>query len=158
MKTIFKLNVMASLMLFTSCLTAGLEDLPEFKDANITGVQKVEYRYVSDQISPSDNKPIVKFVDFPRKTSIDNATSTVSIEVTVPAANPSSFPEVERDKCSTSELAVMVSISTGARVFPVGDAPAFGKPGNWSKPNKYMVHAADGSKKEWTVQITNFKK
>lgn len=142
----------------TSCLTAGLDDLPEFEGADITGVQKVEYRFVSDQISPSDNKPIVKFVDFSRTASIDEKSRTVSIDVTVPAANSSTFPEVERQKCSTSELVVMVSISTAARIFPIGNAPSFGKPGNWSKPNKYMVHAADGSKKEWTVQISSFKK
>lgn len=142
----------------TSCLNSGLDDLPEFEEASITGVQKVEYRFVSDQISPSDNKPIVKFVDFPRTTTVDAEKRVVSIDVTVPAANPSSFPQAERDKCSTSELAVMISISTAARVFPIGDAPLFGKPGDWSKPNKYSVQAADGTKKEWTVQITNFKK
>lgn len=154
----YTLSLVLFLMSMTSCLTAGLDDLPEFEGADITGVQKVEYRFVSDQISASDNKPIVKFVDFPRTTSIDTENRIVSIDVTVPAANPSSFPEVERQKCSTSELAVMVSISTAARIFPVGDAPVFGKPGNWSKPNKYMVHAADGTKKEWTVQIASFKK
>lgn len=159
MKAVFKLNMILMVMLFlTSCLTAGLDDIPEFEGADITGVQKVEYRFVSNQISPSDNKPIVKFVDFPRTASIDTENRIVSIDVTVPAANPSSFPDEERMKCSTSELAIMVSISTAARVFPIGDAPMFGKPGNWSRPNKYMVHAADGSKKEWTVQITSFKK
>lgn len=146
------------LLSMTSCLTAGLDDLPEFDGADITGVQKVEYRFISDQISPSDGKPIVKFVDFPRTTSIDKEKRVISISVNVPAANPSSFPQNERDKCSTSELAVMISISTAARVYPVGDAPAFGKPGNWSQPNKYMVQAADGSKKEWIVQIVSFKK
>ncbi|MGL5228500.1 MAG: DUF5018-related domain-containing protein [Bacteroidales bacterium] len=147
-------------ILFTmnSCLTAGLDDLPEFDGADITGVQKVEYRFISDQISPSDGKPVVKFVDFPRSTSIDKVKCIVSVSVTVPTANPSSFPQQERDKCSTSELAIMVSISTAARVFPVGNAPAFGKPGDWSQPNKYIVHAADGTKKEWTVQIVSFKK
>lgn len=147
-------------ILFTmsSCLTAGLDDLPEFDRADIMGVQKVEYRFISDRMSTSDGKPVVKFVDFPQSTSIDKEKCIVSVSVTVPVANPSSFPQQERDKCSTSELAIIVSISTAARVFPVGNAPAFGKPGDWSKPNKYMVHAADGSKKEWTVQIVSFIK
>ncbi|WP_410520867.1 DUF5018-related domain-containing protein [Bacteroides cellulosilyticus] len=26
-----------------------------------------------------------------------------------------------------------------------------GKPGDWSKPNKYEITAADGSKKVWTI-------
>lgn len=144
--------------LFTSCLTAGLENLPEFEEANITGVQKIEYRYISDQLSPTDNKPIVKYVDLSRQTNIDTKTNTVSISVTVPVANPSSFPEEERDKCSASNIAVMVSISTAARVFPVGDSPKFGVPGNWSKPNKYIVQAGDGTKKEWIVQVVSFIK
>lgn len=158
MKKNIYLLIMLMLCLFTSCLTAGLDDLPEFEDANITGVQKVEYRYKSDQLSPTDNQPIVKYIDLPRQINVDNKTNTVSISVTVPAANPSSFPETEREKCSTSNIAVMVSISTAARVFPVGNAPKFGVPGNWTNPNKYIVQAADGTKKEWIVQVVSFKK
>lgn len=147
-----------SMLMMTSCLTAGLDDLPEFEDAEITGIQKVEYRYMSDQVSPSDGRPIVKYVDFPRATNIDKENRIVSISVTVPAANPSSFPEKEREKCSVANIAVMTSISTAARILPIGDAPLFGVPGDWSKPNKYVVKAANGSKKEWTVQVVSFKK
>lgn len=44
----------ASLALTTSCLKKDLEELPTFDENNITGVTKVEYRYISNEKSAND--------------------------------------------------------------------------------------------------------
>ena len=158
MKTFSNLLIITLMFALSSCLTSGLEDLPEFEYADITGVQKVEYRYISNEISTTDNQPIVKYVNLPRVTKIDKETRTVTLEVTVPAANASSFPESERIKVSTSELCVMVTISTAAKITPLNGSPLLGVPGDWSKTNEYRVLAADGRVKDWKIQITKLTK
>ena len=40
-----------SLMVFTSCLRHGLEELPVFEDKDIASVQRVEYRFIGDRVS-----------------------------------------------------------------------------------------------------------
>lgn len=143
----------------TSCLKKNLEDLPEFEENDITGINRVEYRFISDEISNASGQNIVKFVNLPIKgtPAINNENKTVSFEVNVPAAN-TSFTEAERNKVSLSNLTVIVNLSTAARIFPIGDAPKLGVPGDWSKPNKYRVEAANGNSAEWTIQVTTLNK
>ena len=43
-----------------ACLKSNLEELPAFEENDITGVDRVEYRYVSDELSKASNQPIVK--------------------------------------------------------------------------------------------------
>ena len=76
----------------------------------------------------------------------------MSIDVTVPVAE-GDFTEEERAKVSLDNIAVMASISTAARVTPLDGSPKLGVPGDWSKPNKYLVTAANGNEKEWTIQV-----
>lgn len=141
----------------TSCLKSGLDDLPEFEENDITGVQRVEYAYISDEISPASGQKITKYVELGNTTTIDTQARTVKISVTVPAAS-ASFPQTEHDKCAKSNISVMISISTAARVTPVGNAPKMGVAGDWSKPNKYLIIAANGAESEWTVEVTDFTK
>ena len=60
-----------------------------------------------------------------------------------------------RLKVDKTNLAVIVSVSTAARVSPVGDAPRLGTPGNWSSAHKYRIEAANGNSAEWTIEVTN---
>ncbi|WP_341216879.1 hypothetical protein [uncultured Wocania sp.] len=138
----------------TSCLKSDLEDLPEFDLKDIVGVQRVEYRYVSDEVSPVDGEKVVKFVTLSHSTTIDDTTNKVTLQVSVPAASEN-FSETERNNVSKSNIAVMVSISTAAIIKPVGDAPLLGVPGDWSAPNSYTVWAADGTSKNWTIEVEN---
>lgn len=157
MKKYSYLFLLFLLVSMTSCLKSGMDDLPEFEDSNITGVQKVEYRYVSDEISPASGQNITKYVELSKTQVIDTDAKTVKISVTVPEAS-ASFPAAEHAKCSKSNIAVMISVSTAARVTSVGDAPKMGVPGDWSKANKYVIVAANGTKSEWTVEVTDLKK
>ena len=51
MKKYSYLLFLSILFTLSSCLTGGLEDLPEFEENEISGVQRVEYRYISDEVS-----------------------------------------------------------------------------------------------------------
>ena len=136
------------IILFSSCLKGGLENLPEFEDCNITGVQKVEYRF--------EQSNIIKYTALNAKVTIQE--NQVSIEVSVPTAS-GDFTEDVRDGVSLTKIAVMVTLSTAARIAPIGDSPKLGVPGDYSKPNKYLVTAADGkTQKEWTIVITKLIK
>ena len=104
---------------FNSCLKSNLEELPAFEENDVTNVDRVEYRFISDEISKASNQKIVKFINLTvNKKEINKTDKTVRIEVTVPAAN-SDFPTVERDKVSKANLTVILSVSTAARVFPI---------------------------------------
>lgn len=141
---------MLSVVSFTSCLKAGLDDFPAYTEANITTVNKVEYRYISSSISGASGQPIVKFVELSRQAAIDAKQASINITVT----KPSNFPADQQNALSAEKLVVVVGLSTAARLTPIGDAPLMGVPGNWSKPNRYLVTAADGTKKEWTISLT----
>jgi hypothetical protein len=52
----------------------------------------------------------------------------------------------------------MVTISTAAKITPLNGSPLLGVPGDWSKTNEYRVLAADGSVKDWKIQITKLTK
>ncbi|RHO74400.1 hypothetical protein DW083_03200 [Parabacteroides sp. AF48-14] len=143
---------------FTSCLTGGMNDLPEFEENDITGIYRVEYRYISDDVNPaSGEKNVVKVELGKSNIVIDDQAGTISFDVSVPAAG-GSFPAAEREKCTVNNIGVMVSISTAARLSPVGESPVLGIPGDWSKPNKYIVTAANGAQKEWTISVSKFTK
>ena len=43
-KILYCLTLVFSALLFSSCLKGGLEDLPEYEDAEITSVSAVRYR------------------------------------------------------------------------------------------------------------------
>lgn len=154
-KIMYLLGFLGFCLFMTSCLKGGLEDLPEYEEAEILGIQRVEYRYYGDDVSNIDGENLVEKVALNVTTTIEG--SIVSINVTVPEADVS-FTEEERSKVSLTNLAVMASISTAARVTPLDGAPKLGIPGDWSKPNKYLVTAANGNEKEWTIQIVSLNK
>ena len=81
------------------------------------------------------------------KQFIENGTCDITVTI------PSNFPAADLDNISASELVVAVSISTAAIISPMGGSPALGTPADWSVPHKYMVEAADKSKKEWTITV-----
>jgi hypothetical protein len=144
-------------LLFTSCLKSNLDDLPEFSDSNIVSVQRVEYRFTSTDVSVASGQNIVKFVTLDKTAKIDATAKTVTIGVTVPAAS-TSFPETERANCAVSNIAVLLQVSTAAKIAPESGSPELGIPGDWTSPHKYIVTAADGTKTEWTVSVTSFTK
>lgn len=149
-RIIYSLLLTVMMISFSSCLTSGLDELPVYEDADITSVSAVTYRYISDEKSPASGQNIVKNVNITYTSDIDPEAAMVKIAVTTPA----NFPEGELTNLSKkSNIVVVVSLSTAARITPLDGAPALGTPADWSKPYKYVVTAADGKQKEWTIRL-----
>ena len=137
MKSLKYIIIAAVLALsFTSCLEYNLKPLDVYDGADITGAY-VYYRYM-------DNS----------KTFPLSGAHAGSKTCNITASLPSNFPEAEKSKISASQLVVAVQISTAAVITPTGGSPALGTPADWSSPHKYIVEAADGSQKEWTITVT----
>ena len=151
MKKIF--NIMAALLLAvisTSCLESNLEELEVYSGNDITGVSGVYYRYYGTDNIPGSGEVKVHQVTLNYgRFSADNEAGTCTFACQL----PSNFPAAERANFSLSNVVVNINLSTAATVRPIEGSPKFGVPGDWSKPNKYVVTAANGSGKEWTCTL-----
>ena len=154
-KEIYNLVLMCVVFSLSSCLKSGLDDLPEYEDANITTVSGVYHRYYSDEIEPSTGEARIKDASLTvGDVRITNDDCTVKTTLTL----PSDFPTIETGKVTLNNLVVIVGLSSAARIYPINGAPRLGVPGDWSKENKYEVIAANGSKKIWTIHVESFSK
>lgn len=132
-----------SMVCLSGCISDTLNDVDEsFDGADITGIVGVYYRYIN-----ADGN--VQQIRLATGADIDNEENTMEIVYLVPA----NFPADQVDKVTTSNLVVVLNISTAAVIKPLGDAPKLGVPGDWSKPNQYEVTAANGNKKIWTITL-----
>ena len=123
----------------SSCLEGNLDDLPAFEEANITDV-KFDFRYKDPTDVWIDGEPIVKVVTLSVNDKVINAeTGTITCTVSVPAAGK-------------------LNLSTAAVITPQDGAPTLGSPGDFSTTRRYLVKAANGTKKDWTIQITALNK
>lgn len=137
---------------FTSCLEMGLEELPAFSDSNIVNV-KFEHRWSVKEGTSDKLRVRVLNTEY----SVNKESAKVTCKVTVPAAG-GEFTEEVRNSININKLIAYTTISTAATISPLDGAPVLGAPGDWSKPNKYLVTAADGSKQEWTIELTGLIK
>jgi hypothetical protein len=140
----------------SSCLTANTEVIDEYSDNYISDVVGVWYRYVTTE-SDNSTREVVRKVELDgiQKTiNRDERTVIIKVAPSVPIIN--SIPLSARSGLSINNIAVVVAVPVAARLFPVENAPKLGTNGDWSKPNKYIVEAANGDKAEWTIQIIEF--
>lgn len=141
----------------SSCLRGNLDDLPAFEDADITDV-KFDFRYKDMTDVWINGEPIVKVVTLSVGNKVINAeTGSVTCTITVPEAN-GSFNEEIRNTVSLTNIVGKFNLSTAAIITPQDGAPTLGTPGDFSVPRKYLVTAANGTKKDWTIQITALNK
>lgn len=135
----------------SSCLKSGLDDLPAYNDAQITNLN-FEYRWWDEE----QRQMAVKTLGIEKNISEDD--NLITCKLTVPDAS-GSFTATIRQGVSLSKLIAYMDLSTAARVTPMNGAPALGNPGDFSaKEFKYLVTAADGTQREWTIKITDFIK
>lgn len=135
----------------SSCLKSGLDDLETYNEAEITNLN-FEYRWWDD----TNNQMAVKTLNIEKQISKDD--NLITCKLTVPAAS-GSFTDAVRQNVSLSNLIGYMDLSTAARIAPLNGAPKLGNPGDFSaKEFKYLVTAADGTKREWTIKITDFVK
>ena len=153
MKKYFNIIVILFLAICcSSCLDANLEELDTYEGKEISGVVGVYHRYYDDSyIHNGSGEQAVKQANLSvADILIDKEGGTCTFSVSVPG----NFPKGEAEKVSSQALVVIVNISTAAIVSPIEGAPQFGKPGDWSKPNRYKVKAANGDEQIWTVSLT----
>ena len=156
MKIYKMIAVVAAALCLTSCLERHLEDLPTYTGNDIESVAGVIYRfYTGNVIEASGEEEIAQYV-MGSNASVDKDAATVEVTVSI----PSNLPAEQREKVSLSYkrgdrqgLGLIVNLSAAAIIYPLDGAPVLGAPGDWSKPNRYEVMAADGSKKIWTITM-----
>jgi hypothetical protein len=141
----------------SSCLKSGLDDLPAFEEADITDV-KFDFRYKDLADEWIDGQPIVKVVTLTVGDKVINAEAgTITCSVTVPPA-AGSFTEDIRGTVALTNLTGKFNLSTAAVIAPLDGAPVLGVPGDFSAARSYLVTAADGTEKSWTIQVTALNK
>lgn len=140
----------------TSCLKKDLPELPVYDEALITNVY-FEFRYKDPTTTSFDGQPLVRYVRLNVAKTINTESNTVEARLTVPAASGTFTPEI-RSTVSLSNLVGYCDISTAARMSPLGDSPKLGTPADFSKPREYMVVAANGSSRRWTISVVELNK
>ena len=146
------------LMMLPVLAACSWEDLPAYEDADITGIQ-FYYRWASaTDKDPITGEPMVREQRLSvTGGDIDDQAGTVVVDVAVPGAG-GNFTEAVRNGVSQSNIVCMVSLSTAARIAPADGNKVLGVPDDWTKPHKFIVTAANGTKKEWTITVTSFSK
>ncbi len=140
-----------SLVTCTSCIDSNLEDLDTYDGAEITSLYGVFYRYTTSTVMNVSGENQVKQATL---SVTDRTVDSDAATLTVTCKPSSSFPSDQLANINSTNLIVVVNISTAATIAPLDGAPALGVPGDWSKANKYRVTAADGTTKDWTISVT----
>ena len=143
--------VMLLAVVSTSCLKHDLEELEVYSENDIVSVQGVYWRWIGTETIPGsgEHQVLQKEMNV-RDSKLDKEAATLSFKYQI----PSNFPKDQVNQVTASKLVVILNISPAAVIEPVEGAPRLGAPGDWSKPNKYKVTAADGSAKVWTVSVS----
>lgn len=144
-------------LVFSSCLKVNLEDLPLYDAADIVDV-KFDFRYKDMSDKWIDGEPIVKVVSLlVENKTIDNEAGIIKCSIRVPDIT-TSFTEDIRGTVSLKNIVGKFNISTAAIIRPLDGSPVLGSPGDFSKPCKYRVKAANGFEKDWIIEIIELKK
>lgn len=142
-------SAIVALITMTGCLNHGLDELDTYEGADIVGLQGIYYRYIADDSHAVSGENQVVQITLARGADIDAENATCALRCQA----PSNFPAAQLPNLTASNLVVVLNISTAATIKPLDGAPRLGVPGDWSKPNKYLVTAANGKTKEWTVTL-----
>lgn len=154
-------NILAAMLLAvvsTSCLEHDLEELDLHSGCDITRVD-CEYRWVTDEVHPGTGAKKVKqvYVSAYSRTYVTDEADPTRGTCTIRYSRNNIPAEYKADceKLYPNErgMAVHLTISTAAIIKPIGDAPALGKPADWTNDYEYEVTAADGTKKTWKIVV-----
>ena len=142
------------ILLFSSCLKYGLEEVELSNECEITNVQ-FEHRWAV----PTGGIDGIYTLYFQAMTVNRNSDGNrITLDITVPAVS-NSFPQAERDKVSLSSIACLFFVSNAATVLPLNGAPTLGTLGDFSgKSFTYRVTSASGEYKDWQIIINDFIK
>jgi len=152
--SIYAILAFTVIVLTSSCLKKDLPEFQSFEDNDITLVN-VEHRFNGNLTM--NGEPIVAYQKLNVTQTVDDNTSTINVEITVPVTSDE-FTDAERDKVSQSKLWFYMNISTAASIIAIEGTPTLGDPTDATKPLKYEVTAANGDSKIWTINVTEFNK
>ena len=153
MKTLYNYLILVLLVIInTSCLKAGLDELETFDQNDITNV-RFEYRWWDE------TEKRMRVIEMEVEKTIDNDKKEIYCSIHVPAANTTFAADI-REQVSLQTLAINVDASTAVRISPVGNAPQMGTfPADFSaKEFTYKVVAGNGDTANWTIIISDFSK
>lgn len=153
MKTLYNYLILVLLLIInTSCLKAGLDELETFDQNDITNV-RFEYRWWDE------TEKRMRVIEMEVDKTIDNEKKEIYCSIRVPEAN-ANFTATIREQVSLQTLAMNVDASTAVRITPVGNAPQMGTfPADFSaKEFTYKVVAGNGNEANWTIIISDFSK
>lgn len=155
MKKFIKVLILFTAASFlSSCLDYNLKTLDTYDGSEILGVQGVYHRYYLNTTIPVSGERQVK----QNGLTVSNQNKDIQkAEYTFDVSVPSNFPSGEVANVSASNLVVVLNVSSAAIVEPQEGSPKLGVPGDWSKPNKYLIKAADESSTIWTVKLNLLK-
>jgi len=153
-KNIF-LMLFGCMLLFTSCLKSGLDDI-ENSDLCAISSLTMEYRWLSKNANGYEQLSRQQMT-LSKNTPDDK--NEIHFTVTVPKAS-SSFSEEIRAKVSLNGLYLITVISSAAKIAPLNGAPALGLPGAFEvgKDYQYEVTAANGKTAVYHIVIEDFIK
>ena len=153
MKTLYRYLALALLIVLnTSCLKSGLDELETYDQNDITNI-RFEYRWWDEAAQR------LRVIEMGVTKTIDTKAKKIECSIKVPEVT-SAFTAGVRNQVSLSTLSINVDVSTSARIIQVGDAPAMGTfPADFSaKEFIYSVTAGNGDKANWTIKIEDFSK
>ena len=145
--------ILGCMLLFTSCLKSGLD---EIEDSNLCAISSVtmEYRWIVQNVNGYDQ---LSRQQMTLSNNVPNENNEIRFTITVPTAS-SSFPDDVRNAVTLDGLYLVMVISPAAKIEPLNGAPALGLPGAFTtgKDYQYEVTAANGNKAVYHVVIENF--
>lgn len=143
------------LVLLTSCLESGLDDI-ENSDLCAISSLTMEYRWISQNANGYDQ---LSRQQMTLSSSSPDENNEIRFSITVPSAN-SSFPKDVREHVELDGLYLVTVISPAAKITPLNDAPKLGVPGSFEigKDYQYLVTAANGNTAVYHIVIEDFIK
>ncbi|MDO5418805.1 MAG: hypothetical protein Q4F50_01885 [Bacteroides sp.] len=153
-KNIFFMMI-GCILLFTSCLKSGLDDI-ENSDLCAISSLTMEYRWISQNANNYDQLSRQQMT-LSKNTPDEN--NEIRFTVTVPTVS-TSFPKEIRDHVSLDGLYMITVISSAAKIQPLNGAPKLGVPGEFEigKDYQYEVIAANGNRSVYHIVIEDFIK
>lgn len=147
--------LLGCIVLFTSCLKSGLDDI---EDSDLCAISSLtmEYRWITQNGNGYDQ---LSRQQMTLSSTTPDENNEIHFTVTVPSAS-SSFPKEVRQHVSLDGLYLIAVISSAAKIMPLGDAPSLGVPETYEigKDYRYEVTAANGKKAIFHIVIEDFIK
>lgn len=148
------IGLLLAIISLSSCLKHNLPEYPLW-DGNYINTVYMEYRYNGDQMY--DGKPVVAYQRLSVNQTIDSTNNTISVDVTVPPAS-GSFTDSIRSLVSQTDIWPYFDLSTAATMTPTDKTHDPGNSTDFTKPQSYIVTAANGQKRTWTINVASFIK